>query len=521
VSKRPNEKRRAFARLDSGAGLAFSAQMPETKSIADIIATGADLQPHEAVAIVQQLITHAEVEVELTPLSPLSLSNVWLGSDGSVICWACATTPGVLEMARLLEEMLPRDGKARVPGALRYTMARALLEVDAPPFDSIAQFSATLKHHERGDRNVVLRELYARTAAVDPHVVTVPGERRRRTPSAAELRRQLREADEQLYLHLVSERAVESGPVVVPPVEPAAIEFISEPRPDRSIPGVGFNVRRWVLGGVAAAIMTLGAGYIVVERMTTHAARSPMTGLRSPGVVSQADVSAPPMVPAEQSEGVAPPVPRTASPARGANSEPTRPERIEGLTAGPEGGVSLRAETDSEHQIGPNAAEPANLEPNGRITSVYTPLSGHRCATTKEDKRNGSFIKACPGVAGCRLLIALHDERMSVTVVTPDDKEHPLNYRDVITAGLSRLGMLAEWRVIYRDGKVTPLALIVRVYAEDTDSRFAKKTSYLAVSKLTPSEICVTDRIPAGTSANEQARRAAIASAGRACLKAV
>jgi hypothetical protein len=236
VSERPNGKRRAFARLDSGAGLAFSAQMPETKSIADVVASGADLQPHEAVAIVQQLITHAELEVELTPLSPLSLSNVWLGSDGSVVCWACATTPpAVLEMATLLEEMLPRDGKARVPGALRYTMARALLEVDAPPFDSIAQFSAALKRHEKGDRNVVLRELFARAAAVDPHVVTVPGERRRRTPSA-ELRRQLREADEQLYLHLVSERAVESGPVAVPPVEPAAIEFIPEPRPERSIP---------------------------------------------------------------------------------------------------------------------------------------------------------------------------------------------------------------------------------------------------------------------------------------------
>jgi hypothetical protein len=493
------------------------APMPERKSIADIIASGIDLQPHEAVAIAQELIAHAELEVELTPLSPLSLSNVWLGSDGSVISSACATPPRVPEIARLLDEMLPRDGKARVPGALRYTMARALREVDAPAFDSIAQFSATLKRHEKGDRNVVLRELHARTAAVDPHVVIVPGERRRRTPSAAELRRQLREADEQLYLHLASERTLERGPVAVPPVEPPAIEFVAEPRPERSIPGVGFNGRRWVLGGIAAAVMTLGAGYMIVERMTMHSARSPMPGLRSPGVGSQADVSAPPMVPAEQTEGVAPPVPRTASPARGANREPTRPERV-GVTPGPQRAVSRGAETDSTPQIGPNAAEPANVEPKGRITSVYTPLSGQRCTTTKEDKRNGGFVKACPGVAGCRLLIALQDERMSVTVVTPDNKEHPLNYRDVITEGASRLGMLAEWRVIYRDGKVTPLALIVRVYAEGTDFRRVRNTSYLTVSKLTPTEICVTDRIPTGTSANEQARRAAIASAGRACL---
>jgi hypothetical protein len=494
--------------------------MPETKSIADILATGANLQPHEAVAIVQQLITPAEVEVELTAIGQLSLSSLWLGSDGSVVCSPRATTPAVLEMARLLEEMLPRGGKTRVPGALRYTLARALLEVIAPPFDSIAQFSAALKRHETGDRNVVLRELYARTAALDPHAMTVPAERRRRTQSAAELRRQLREADEQLYLHLVSERAVESGPVAVPPVEPAAIEFTPDPRPEPSIPRVGFNARRWILGGVvAAAIMTLGPGYIVVERMTTHAAHSSVTGLRSP--VSQADVPAPPMVPTEKTGRIAPPVPLTASPAAGANSEPTRPERIQGLTVGPQGGVLLDAETDSAHQIGPSSAEPVNVEPNGQLRSVYTPLSGQRCTTTKEDKRHGSFIKACPGVAGRRLLIALHDERMSVTVVTPDDKEYPLNYWDGITTGLSRLGMLAEWRVIYRDGRVTPLALIVRVYAEDTDSRPAKKTSYLTVSKLTPSEICVTDRIPAGTSANEQARRAASVSAGRACLKPI
>ena len=108
-----------------------------------------------------------------------------------------------------------------------------------------------------------------------------------------------------------------------------------------------------------------------------------------------------------------------------------------------------------------------------------------------------------------------------MTVVTQDDKEHPLNYWDVITPGFSSLGMLAEWRIVHRDGKVTPLALIVRVYAEDNNSRPPKKTSYLAVSKLTSREICVTDRIRAGSSANEQARRAAIASAARACLKPV
>ena len=324
VSWTPQREETRVARLDPGAGLAFPVHMPETKSIADVIGTGAGLQPHEAVAIVQQLITSAEVDVELTPLGPPSLGNVRLGSDGSVVCRACATTPAVVEMARLLEAMLPWDGKTRVPGALRYTVARALREVDAPRFNSIADFSAALKRHEKGDRNIVLRELYARTAAADPHVVTVPAERWRRSPSMAELRRQRCEADE-LYLRLIPERTVESGPVP-PVIEPAGIEFIPEPRLELSIGSAGFNTRRWVLGGAAAAVIAFGASYTVVERMTSHAARSPVTGLRSPGgAVSQADVSAPPTVPAKTTEGLAPPLPLTASPARDANSEPIVP----------------------------------------------------------------------------------------------------------------------------------------------------------------------------------------------------
>ena len=60
---------------------------------------------------------------------------------------------------------------------------------------------------------------------------------------------------------------------------------------------------------------------------------------------------------------------------------------------------------------------------------------------------------------------------MSVSVVTQDEREHPLDYAEVIAPGASRLGTLAEWRIIDRDGKETPVALIVRVYTKDDDSR--------------------------------------------------
>jgi hypothetical protein len=490
----------------------------ETKSIADVVGTGAGLEPHEAVAIIQQLMAHVEDDVELTQRGPPSLDNVRLGSDGSVVCRGCTPRPAVFEIATLLEAMLSRSGKTRVSGALRYTIARALLEVEAPRFPSVADFSAALKRHEKGDRDVVLRALYARTTAVDTPVETVSGERRRRAQSTAELRRQLREADEQLYLYRSSERAVESGPATVPTViEPAAIELIAERPVEPPVDSAGLSAPRWVLGA-AAVVVAFGAGYLV-ERMTSHAVRSPVNSLRALGRVSQADRSAPPTVRAEETVELAPPLPLAAPPARDANTESTGSDRIDGSTAGSLGAVWRQADTNSVHQIGPHSGDPAHVERNGHITSVYTPLTGQHCKAIKEDKRIGSFAKACPGVAGYRLLITSDDEHMSVTVITDEDKEHPLNYSHVITPGFSSLGTQAEWRIVYHDGMMTPLALIVRVYGEDNDSRPPKKTSYLTVSKLTSREICVTDRIPAGPSANERARQAAIGSAARTCLK--
>jgi hypothetical protein len=43
--------------------------------------------------------------------------------------------------------------------------------------------------------------------------------------------------------------------------------------------------------------------------------------------------------------------------------------------------------------------------------------------------------------------------------------------------------------------------------------------SYLAVAKITATEICVTERISPGPKANEYARRAADAATSKPCLK--
>src|SRR5205807_683104 len=126
------------------------------------------IEPHEAVAVVQQLIKcsarPADSESDVAP-GLLSIDRVRLGADGSVVCVACDATPAVSEVGNLLQTMLPA-GTPNVPGALRYTIARARLDVEAPPFDSLDDFSRALARFERGDRREVVRKLVERAAPV-------------------------------------------------------------------------------------------------------------------------------------------------------------------------------------------------------------------------------------------------------------------------------------------------------------------------------------------------------------------
>ena len=128
-------------------------------------ARGIQLKSHEAVAVVQQLI-YSGGTVELTPpFGPPTLDTVVICPDGRVVSRTSAVTPVMSEIGRLLEDLLPRGRGGPVPGGLRYAIARALLEVDAAPFDSLAALSTALARFETGDRREVVRALYTRAAA--------------------------------------------------------------------------------------------------------------------------------------------------------------------------------------------------------------------------------------------------------------------------------------------------------------------------------------------------------------------
>ncbi len=148
--------------------------------------------------------------------------------------------------------------------------------------------------------------------------------------------------------------------------------------------------------------------------------------------------------------------------------------------------------------------------------SVYTEISEKHCklvAASGEPEDEGGL--SCHGPAGYALLALSNDMRATVNVVAPDGKETALEFYNVVTGHFSSLGPRVEWR-IGEDG--TPYALIVRVLASEDPEHPDKKTSYLAVARIGPEAICVTDRIDGGKDDNIRARAAADDSGHRPCI---
>ena len=200
--------------------------MRTTTTVTEVMSSGTTLLSAEAVAIAQKLINEPTPTTPQPPFGPPTPDNVYLGEDGSVSCRACAVTPAVSEIAIFLQTVVP-PGTERVPGGLRYAIARALLDVEAPPFDSVEAFSQALARFEQGDRSAVVRGLLQR-ARSEPRslapaprrnlelVAQVPVRDRRRSTSdeVAYLRRELRLADARLYeqKNAMASTRVRSGP---------------------------------------------------------------------------------------------------------------------------------------------------------------------------------------------------------------------------------------------------------------------------------------------------------------------
>ncbi len=148
--------------------------------------------------------------------------------------------------------------------------------------------------------------------------------------------------------------------------------------------------------------------------------------------------------------------------------------------------------------------------------SVYTPIGDKQCRVIKSAEAGDDGYEArCRGTAGYSLLLSEGDLRQNITVITPQGAKHSLDLWSVVSGGFSSVGPKAEWRI----AKSAPVALILRYNASEDPDKPDRLTSYLAVTKITATEICVTDRISPGPTANEDARRAADASSTKSCLK--
>jgi hypothetical protein len=104
-------------------------------------------------------------------------------------------------------------------------------------------------------------------------------------------------------------------------------------------------------------------------------------------------------------------------------------------------------------------------------------------------------------------------------VVTPEAKQFPLEYWDVVTPAVSDLGAKAEWRLLRDREKVTPVALIVRVrYAAEKSGAAAPKKSRSSPWRRSRPQASVLCGLSNGPQANEHARTGADAAAKQLCL---
>lgn len=152
--------------------------------------------------------------------------------------------------------------------------------------------------------------------------------------------------------------------------------------------------------------------------------------------------------------------------------------------------------------------------------TVFTSLDPSACRQDTDPADPNSIpFRVCPGVEGYELIVRrVESGRISVDVVDPARRRHPLDFANTVTRHRSGIGGRAEWRVAGNAGSRTPVALIVPVQSLESDDDPAHVTrTVLAVAKLTPATACVVDRPDDGTPAATTARAAAHTAPTRPC----
>lgn len=113
---------------------------------------------------------------------------------------------------------------------------------------------------------------------------------------------------------------------------------------------------------------------------------------------------------------------------------------------------------------------------------------------------------------------------MSVDVVSPTGRVHPLDFWHVVSDQFSSVGKQAEWRTSSDSGRVLPVALVVPLDVDlatedrDQNTESYKKVRYWVIARIGVDEACVTDKLDDGVDASIRVERAVATAATRPCL---
>lgn len=159
--------------------------------------------------------------------------------------------------------------------------------------------------------------------------------------------------------------------------------------------------------------------------------------------------------------------------------------------------------------------------PAQAATSLYSELHGKACQTVEADKGSGAASRLCRGVGGYHLLVHEANGQTSVDIVTPNNTVWPLEYWEVVTPGLSSVGRMAEWRMEMRNGKLVPVALLVRLDTRAPDltgPRMAGSGGIMTAARIDRDGACVVYQGSGNAKTADADARAAAANRERKCL---
>ncbi|WP_426100880.1 hypothetical protein [Massilia sp. TSP1-1-2] len=158
--------------------------------------------------------------------------------------------------------------------------------------------------------------------------------------------------------------------------------------------------------------------------------------------------------------------------------------------------------------------------PTHGAASLYTDLYGKACKTVELDRGSGASTRQCAGVGGFSLLVHEARAQTSIDIVTPRGAVYPLEYWEVVTPGLSRVGRKAEWRVAERNGKPTPTALLVRLDTGKTILEGPREAAgtIITAARIASDGACVVYQGDGALKTADTAARSAVVESGRKCL---